>query len=105
GLGPSLVDGEWRHGGADEDLARVIREGVPNAGMPPFGNVLSDQQIQALVSLIRSRTTGQRPGTAGSRAADLTLEAKTMNSDLSHGVQLVVSEADPQLQYVGYFDM
>src|SRR5690606_2172365 len=89
----------------NEDLARVIRDGVPNAGMPAFGRALSDDQVQALANLILSSAPGQGSGDSGSGETDLTLDAKTLNNDLSHGVQIVVSEADPQLRYVGYFDM
>lgn len=53
GLGPNLVDDEWVHGSTDEDLARVIREGVPEEGMVPYGNILSSEDTLALVIYLR----------------------------------------------------
>ncbi len=53
-LGGSLVGGNWLHGdGSDEHLARVIRDGLPDHGMAPFDDVLSEQQIRSLVIYIR----------------------------------------------------
>lgn len=49
GLGGSLIDGEWRQGGDDEAVARLIREGYDALGMPAFGDALDDRQIRALV--------------------------------------------------------
>ena len=37
GQAASLVDDAWMHGGDDASLARSIREGQPDAGMPAFG--------------------------------------------------------------------
>ena len=53
GLGPSLVDGEWVHGSRDEDIARVIREGVEEEGMVGFKGVLTDQEVRAMVIYLR----------------------------------------------------
>lgn len=53
GLGSSLVDGKWVHGESDADHARVIAEGLPDFGMQPFGNVLSDKEIRSLVIYIQ----------------------------------------------------
>ncbi len=53
GLGGSLVDGSWRHGADDDNVARVIRDGVVENGMPGFGDMLSEAQTRALVVYIR----------------------------------------------------
>jgi aldose sugar dehydrogenase len=53
GRAPSMLDDIWAHGGEDEDLAKSIRDGWPAAAMPPFGSVLSPQEIRALVVQIR----------------------------------------------------
>ncbi len=55
GLGGSLVDGEWKHGAADADIMKSIREGNAKLGMTPFGNVLSDKQIRAMVIFLREK--------------------------------------------------
>lgn len=51
-LAPSLLDEEWLHGGDDASLARSIRLGFPNRGMPPWESTLSESEIRALVILI-----------------------------------------------------
>ncbi|MGJ3242156.1 MAG: PQQ-dependent sugar dehydrogenase [Opitutales bacterium] len=55
GTGGSLVDGVWKYGADDESVARVIREGLPDAGMPGYGDALSEEQIRSLVVYIRER--------------------------------------------------
>ena len=55
GQAASLVDDTWMHGGDDASLAKSIREGHPDAGMPAFGSALSEQEIRALVIFIREK--------------------------------------------------
>jgi len=54
GLAPSLLDDQWTHGGSDEAIARIIREGVTDA-MPAFRDELSEAETRALVVFIRER--------------------------------------------------
>ena len=51
-LGPSIVARIPLR--ADADLAAVIREGLPGAGMPPFGN-LSPAESTNLIAFLRTR--------------------------------------------------
>lgn len=53
-LAPSILDDKWAHGGSDEDIARVIREGVGDA-MPAFKGELDAAEIRAMVVFIRER--------------------------------------------------
>jgi glucose/arabinose dehydrogenase len=53
GQGGSLVDGEWKHGGTDEDITRSITKGKPELGMIPWEGVLTPEQIRGLVILFR----------------------------------------------------
>ena len=55
GQGVSLVDDEWKHGNRDADIANVISNGVVQMGMVPFRQVLSADQIRALVVFIREK--------------------------------------------------
>lgn len=55
GMGGSLVDTQWKHAQTDEEIANVIRNGISDKGMMPFGKVLTEAQITDLVALIRSR--------------------------------------------------
>jgi putative heme-binding domain-containing protein len=54
GKGPDLTDNRWIHGDKDEDIARVIREGVPKTTMKRLGESLKDEQIAKLILYIRS---------------------------------------------------
>ena len=42
GLGGSLTDGIWKHGGSDAQLTKAIEEGFPQLGMVPYQETLSD---------------------------------------------------------------
>ena len=53
GLGSSLVDEEWVHGSGDEDIAKVIREGAVKMGMPSYEEILTPEEIRAMVIYIR----------------------------------------------------
>mgnify|MGYP003937372069 CR=1 FL=1 len=53
GLGGNLVDDVWKHGADDVNIARVIRDGVVDNGMPAFGAALNEAQVRALVVYIR----------------------------------------------------
>ena len=52
-VGPSLIDGRWRYGGADAAVFQSISYGRPQ-GMPAFGGMLSPDLIWKLVSYLRS---------------------------------------------------
>ncbi len=53
-VGPSLVDGRWRYGGADGNIFQSIYYGRPN-GMPAYGGILPASSIWAIVTYIRSQ--------------------------------------------------
>lgn len=52
-VGPSLSDGRWRYGGAEEEIYQSIYYGRPQ-GMPAFGGVLEPDVIWTLVTYIQS---------------------------------------------------
>src|SRR5262245_32378191 len=45
GKGPDLTDSRWIHGGTDDAIARVIREGVPKSTMKKMGESLKPDQV------------------------------------------------------------
>ena len=51
-IGPNFCDTNWIHGGAIEDLVRIIRVGVPAKGMIPWDKTLTPQQIIQVASYI-----------------------------------------------------
>jgi aldose sugar dehydrogenase len=55
GRAPSLFDDQWLHGGDDASIEKSIKEGFPAAGMVPFKDTLTDQQIWQLVAYIRTQ--------------------------------------------------
>ncbi|HLV73286.1 MAG TPA: c-type cytochrome [Vulgatibacteraceae bacterium] len=56
GMGPSLIDSEWRYGGEDAKVFESIRNGRPN-GMPAF-TMLTDEETWQLIAYIRSLYKG-----------------------------------------------
>jgi putative heme-binding domain-containing protein len=54
GKGPDLTDDRWIHGGSDQDIARVIQNGVPQTTMKKMGEALKPDQLQKLIAYIRS---------------------------------------------------
>jgi putative heme-binding domain-containing protein len=54
GKGPDLTDNRWIHGDKDEDIARVIRDGVPKTTMKKLGDSLKEEQIKKIVAYVRS---------------------------------------------------
>lgn len=53
-VGPSLVDGRWRHGGEDGALFHSIFYGRSH-GMPAYGGLISEGTIWQLVTYVRSQ--------------------------------------------------
>jgi cytochrome c oxidase cbb3-type subunit 3 len=53
GIGPALMDSQWRYGQSPTEVFNSIAEGRPN-GMPSFRNRLTDQQIWQLVNYVLS---------------------------------------------------
>jgi len=53
GSARSLVDDVWLYGSDDASIARIIREGDINKGMPAWKGVLTEAEIRAMVVLMR----------------------------------------------------
>lgn len=60
GLGGSLIDGEWKHGASDEQIQNSIAVGKPELGMESFDDLLTDEQIRAMVVFFREKEKEQR---------------------------------------------
>ena len=50
---PSMLDDIWLNGGDDDSLARSIRNGFPDRGMPAWGALIPDKEIRAMVIYMR----------------------------------------------------
>jgi len=66
GMGPALIDDEWRYGSSIEQIYGTIAEGRPN-GMPSFRGKATDEQIWELAAYVRS-LGGFTPQASSSRA-------------------------------------
>jgi cytochrome c oxidase cbb3-type subunit III len=53
GMGPALMDSEWRYGGRIEEIYQTIEQGRPN-GMPAFGDKIPEEQIWQIAAYVRS---------------------------------------------------
>lgn len=84
GQAPSMLDDEWVHGGDDESLARSIRNGFPDKGMPAWSAALPEKEIRAMVIYLRE----QRAKFAREQASfTKPAESMTVKSEL-HSYQL-----------------
>jgi cytochrome c len=54
-VGPSLVDGRWRYGGADDEIFASIYYGRPK-GMPAYGGVIGTDGVWMLVAYIKAQS-------------------------------------------------
>jgi cytochrome c oxidase cbb3-type subunit III len=52
GIGPSLTDGEWIHGGAPAEVLHTVAEGVPAKGMPAWGPILGPERVRQVTAYI-----------------------------------------------------
>ena len=61
GNGSNLIDGEWAFGDERDEIVQTIKSGIPERGMPPFGQTLSDEQINHVVDYIDQVASGADP--------------------------------------------
>lgn len=95
GTGVNLVDGEWKHGDTRSEIAESIKEGLPQMGMPSFGEQLSDQQVDQLVDFIRSQEQKANPSAA---TAPLPPEADSLET-LDYKLDADVFASDLQIPW------
>ncbi|MGN6500789.1 MAG: c-type cytochrome [Tsuneonella sp.] len=67
GIGPALIDDEWRYGSSMSDIAETIAHGRPN-GMPAFAGKLTPQQIWQLAAYVRSLSALDRQDVRSGRS-------------------------------------
>jgi mono/diheme cytochrome c family protein len=51
---PDMTDRAWQARHTDEDIVRTVHEGSKSKKMPPFGDVYSPTQLDAIVAHVRS---------------------------------------------------
>ena len=62
-IGPNLTDAYWIHGATPLNIAKVVRDGIPDKGMPPWGASLSKEEVHGVVAYIVSKK-GSNPANA-----------------------------------------
>ncbi|MFN3725487.1 MAG: c-type cytochrome [Allosphingosinicella sp.] len=70
GMGPPLIDDEWRYGGEMEDIVRTILDGRPN-GMPSFDGRITGNQAWQIAAFVRSLGAHTPMDTRPGRTEDL----------------------------------
>ena len=70
GIGPALMDSEWRYGSDPASIFDSIMRGRPN-GMPSFGGHIPEDQVWQLVAYVRSMSGALRSDVAPSRSDSL----------------------------------
>ncbi len=88
GMGPPLMDDEWRYGGRIDQIATTIAEGRPN-GMPAWRDKLTSDQIYDLAAYVRSLSglpskdavSSRMEGMSAGTPQTLTPHADMNNSD------------------------
>ncbi len=76
---PNLLDDDWLWGGAQDDIAGTVRHGIRNevdpdarwSQMPAFGEVLTRDEIAALVENVRALSGQERDATLAATGATL----------------------------------
>lgn len=70
GMGPPLMDDEWRYGGRIDQIASTIAEGRPN-GMPAWRGKLTSDQIWKLSAYVRSLSGQPSKDAVNSRSDEM----------------------------------
>jgi cytochrome c oxidase cbb3-type subunit 3 len=70
GMGPALMDDEWRYGGRIDQIASTIAEGRPN-GMPSWRSKLTEDQIWKLAAYVRSMSGQPSKDAVSSRSESM----------------------------------
>ena len=67
GMGPPLMDDEWRYGGSMAEIASTILNGRPN-GMPSFRGRITEDQAWQLAAFVRTLSAQTRHDIRPARA-------------------------------------
>lgn len=89
GMGASLVDRAWKYGDTDLEIAAVISNGIPDAGMPAFQEALSPGEIRSLVVYIREKENAAQRSGETKRKSPQGDPVRTMHA--THIVETVVA--------------
>jgi aldose sugar dehydrogenase len=74
---PSMLDDVWTAGGDDESLAKSIRNGFPEKGMPGWGAAIPEKEIRAMVIYIHEQRALHKRTQAAAAKPPATFTAQT----------------------------
>ncbi len=57
GMGPALIDPQWRYGGQIDQIHETLVQGRPN-GMPSWGGKIPDQQLWEISAYVKALSQG-----------------------------------------------
>jgi glucose/arabinose dehydrogenase len=83
GTGPSLLKDTWLHGGDDDSIARSIRNGFPDKGMPAWGAAFPEKEIRAMVIYLREARAKAIRDQARASAPPATMAARSQLHDFT----------------------
>lgn len=73
-IGPNLTDDYWIHGdGKLESIAKIVHDGVAEKGMPPWGALLTEDELYAVTAYVKS-LRGSNPAGAKAQQGQLVKE-------------------------------
>lgn len=56
----NLADNKWLHGSSENDIAKSIKAGIINKGMPAWNGALKEEQVVLLTNYILAKTKGKK---------------------------------------------
>lgn len=60
-VGPNLTDNYWLHGCSEQNIIKIITNGVPEKGMTPYKTMMSANQIKKLTAYVQTSLVGSNP--------------------------------------------
>jgi len=98
--GINFSQGQFRRQMTDDDLSRIIRQGIPNTPMPPSN--VSEQQAAQIVAYLRSLAAAKPAAAiAGDAARGKGLFESKGNCTACHSVSGIGGRVGPDLSNVG----
>ncbi len=101
GLGGSLLEGPWQHGGDSAAITRITTEGALDVGMPAFGDTLSAAEIRAITIFILEERDIHDSKPAPVDSANWSNETVFTAGDVDFRVEILAS-SDAQLWAIDF---
>jgi cytochrome c oxidase cbb3-type subunit 3 len=92
GMGPPLMDDEWRYGGSMPEIVSTILNGRPN-GMPSFRGRITEDQAWQLAAFVRALSAQPRQDALPSRA-DEPANTEPLTLDERKPIHRTTAQAD-----------